>query len=341
MSRRKFLSTDSFHPIEMLLIGTFVVVMSATHTASAGSGEDIVTKALKRDVVLVPPVGEPLPSIGTFVRLYAPSEGQPADPNRMGLYEMAPSACSEHFGSKQMAAIEKRSEVWKVTSGLAASVGMPVFSSKGSAEHESVLGIQYNVRAKHVQKGGIAEVTECCLRRPDTCTDRYVSEVWQGDGSLWSVESSKKGMKAALRAIPTLASAGFNSQKGWNRGSEWPESMYFAYRTNTLMIPSCKAYMNDLPEIEHKILFTGVSGRKASEQEARRDARDDATQQLVRYLGQEYSIDESGARSTASALVKGIKDSLTCLDPVEDTIDGSRYLARIRMYVNQEKLQMK
>jgi hypothetical protein len=270
--------------------------------------------------------------------LYKPAEGETVDPNRVGVYEMAPSACSELFQSKNMAAAEKRSEVWKIKSGVSASVGMPVFSSKGSVKHESVLGIQYNVTNKAIQKGGIKEVTECCLRRPDTCTDRYVSEAWQGEGSLWSIESSSKGIKAALRALPTVASAGFDDQSGWNRGSEWPSSMYFAYRTNTLMIPSCKAYMNDLPELEGKELFTGVSSRAESEQAARRDARDDATQQLVRYLGQEYSIDEDGARSTASALVKGIKDSLTCMDAVEDTVDGARYLARVRMYVNKEKL---
>ena len=322
-----------------LLFGVIGGALCASTAVYAGPGEDIVNKALARDVVLVPPVGEPVPAIGTFVRLYKPAEGESIDPNRVGLYEMAPSACSELFESKSMAAAEKRSEVWKIKSGVSASVGMPVFTAKGSAENESVLGIQYNLSNKEIQKGGIKEVTECCLRRPDTCTDRYVSEVWQGEGSLWSIDSSSKGLKAALRAVPTLASAGFNDQAGWNRGSEWPASMYFAYRTNTLMIPSCKAYMNDLPEIDGKVLFSGVSSRVESEQAARRDARDDATQQLVRYLGQEYSIDEAGARSTASALVKGIKDSLTCLDAVEDTVDGPRYLARVRMYVSEEKLK--
>jgi hypothetical protein len=324
---------------KLLFLGLLGAGIAMPQTAIAGAGEDIVSKALARDVVLVPPVGEPVPAVGTFVRLYSAVEGQPADPNRIGMYEMAPSACSEFFESKNMTAAEKRSEVWKVKSGISASVGLPVFSSKGSTEHESVLGIEYNLRAKQVQKGGISKVTECCLRRPDTCTDRYVSEVWQGNGSLWSIDTSSKGLKAAFRAIPTLASVGFSDQQGWNRGSEWPESMYFAYRTSTLMIPSCKAYMNDLPAVEGKVLFSGISARKASEQEARRDARDDATQQLVRYLGQEYSIDEAGARSTASAMVKGIKDSLTCLDAVEDTVDGPRHLARVRMYVSEEKLQ--
>lgn len=320
----------------LMLVGA--AMASLATPAQAGTASDIVEAAVQRDVTLTPPVGQPYPAVGAFVRLYSPQNGEPADPNRVGTYEVAPSACSELFGTKTIKAVDKRSEVWRVSSGSSASVGIPAFKAGAEETGSSVLGIEYNVVEKVLYDGGVEAVTECCLKRPDACTDRYVSEVWRGSGSLYSIDQSKKGVKAALRLLPQVTSAGFHSESGWNRGSEWPEDMFFAFRMNTLSLPSCKAYMNDLSEVEGKVLFTGISARVESEQMARRDARDDATQQLVRYLGSNYKISGDSVEATAASYVKGIKDSLTCLDDIQETVEGPMYLARVRMYVAQDAL---
>jgi hypothetical protein len=115
--------------------------------------------------------------------------------------------------------------------------------------------------------------------------------------------------------------------------------MYFAYRVERLQLPSCEAYMNDLPEVPGKVLFTGVSRRVPSEQEARTDARADARLQVVRYLGEELSIEGDEVVSRAEALVSGVKDGLTCLDEPQATPEGPQYLARVRMYVDADRLK--
>ena len=120
--------------------------------------------------------------------------------------------------------------------------------------------------------------------------------------------------------------------------SEWSEPQYFAYRTVPFQIPSCDSYMNSLEERDGMVLFTGVSGRADSEQAARRDARDDARRQVAEYLGQTFSIQGDVALSNAESIISGVKDSLTCLDPVMESASGPRYLARVRMYASADDL---
>ncbi|NCG19179.1 MAG: hypothetical protein GWP91_09215, partial [Rhodobacterales bacterium] len=106
----------------------------------------------------------------------------------------------------------------------------------------------------------------------------------------------------------------------------------------SFQIPQCQPFMNSLPEVKGKVLFSGVSERQSSEKQARSDARSDARVQVVKYLGEALHIQGDQVVSSAEALLSGVKDSLTCLDPVLDTPEGPHYLARVRMYVDADRL---
>jgi hypothetical protein len=265
-------------------------------------------------------------------------EGEEPDPNRVGTYELAPSSCTDTLVFKSVAAAETRSELWMVETGIGISLGLPTLQIGGSFGRKAMAGLDYNVTEKLILEGGFAELEACCLRTPEACTDRYVSEYWFGTGRLSRLASSGANLKASVKQLEKAGSLDFGHQKGWSQASEWTEPMYFAYRAVTFQKPSCKSYMNNLPEVEGQVLFTGVSERKESEQEARRDARDDARRQVAEYLGTHYELVGDEALASAEALMSGVKDSLVCLDDVEETPDGPSYLARVRMYVATEEL---
>lgn len=308
---------------------------------AAHAGEDLPDRLAARastpDVVLIPPVGEPSPRAGSFLIPYAPS-GEP-DPTRVGTYDVGPSSCSEVLRFKSVPATEVRSELWLVDSGVGATLGLPRFGVSASFGHKALAGLDYTVTDKLVVDGGLRELEECCLRSPERCTDRYVSEVWRGPGKLYRMQGDEATLKTSLKALDKVGKLDFGTTRGWSAASEWPDEMYFAYRTSAFQAPSCQSYMNDLAETEGKVLFTGVSKKSLSEQDARRDARTDAREQLARYLGEQFSVRGDEVTTSAEALVSGVKDTLTCLDPVEQGPEGPMYLARVRMYVDQAAIQ--
>lgn len=318
----------------MLLLALLV----APAPASDSLPERLAARATQPDVMLVPPVGEPSPKAGSFVIPYAPAEGQQPDPARVGTHEVGPSSCTEALVFKKVPASESREELWMVDSGVGARLGLPQFGIQIGGGTRSIAGIQYQVTEKLIVDGGLQELEICCLRSPEKCTDRYISEYWLGTGALHRMTSTDAAIKTSLKTLDKLGKIDFGATKGWSMASKWEQPMYFAYRTSAFQAPSCESYMNDLPEVDGKVLFTGVSQRVLSEQDARRDAQTDARQQVVRYLGEELKISGDQITSSAEALLSGVKDSLTCLDPIGKTPEGPSYLARVRMYVDREKL---
>lgn len=313
----------------------------ASSLALAGDSlpERLAARATQPDVVLVPPVGEPSPKLGSFVVAYAPPDGQAPDPARTGTYEVAPSSCSDALVFRAVAAVETREELWMVETGIGARVGLPALNVGGSWGTRSVAGISYQLVDKLVLDGGLDALEECCVRNPESCSDRYVAEAWRGTGAIHRVTSDSKALKTTLQQLDQLGRVAFGSTKGWTMASTWDEPMYFAYRVQTFQIPSCESYMNNLPEVDGQVRFTGVSRRLASEQAAREDARNDARVQVVRYLGEELHVSGDQVTSSAEAVLSGVKDTLTCLDPVTETPDGPAYLARVRMYVPRAQLE--
>lgn len=294
----------------------------------------LAARATAPDVVLIPPIGEPSPAAGSFLIRYGGD-----DPGRVGTYEVGASSCSAELKFKTVSANESRSELWLVDAGIGATIGLPQFGVSIGGGAKSIAGVDYQLVDKLVVDGGLKQLEECCLRSPEKCTDRYVSEVWRGPGKLHRITGTDSGIKTSLKYLDKLGKIDFATTKGWTMSSEWGQDMYFAYRTSAFQPPSCQSYMNDLTEVPGKVLFTGVSRRVLSEQEARRDAQDDARQQLVKYLGEEYKITGDMVSTSAEALVAGIKDALTCTDPVEQTPEGPSYLARVRMYVDKEAVE--
>jgi len=321
-------------PLALVCLGSLLSTM-----ALAGPLEEkLANLANQPDVVLMPPVGEPSPPPGTFVIRYQAPEGEEPDPRREGTYELAPSSCSETLVFKKVAAAETRSELWMVETGIGLSIGLQAIQIGGGYGRKAMAGLDYTVTEKLILDTGFAELEECCLRTPEACTDRYISEFWLGTGRISRLASSGANLKASIKKLEKVGSLDFGTQKGWSQASEWNDPMYFAYRAVTFQKPSCQSHMNNLPEVEGQVLFTGVSARSESEQKARRDARDDARMQVAEYLGTHYELVGDEALAQAVAIMSGVKDSLVCLDDVAETPDGPSYLARVRMYVATEEL---
>lgn len=313
-----------------------LTMMTMALTAWGGSDlpERLAERATQPDVVLVPPIGAPSPAAGSFL---VPADA--SDPALAGTYETAQSTCTDALTFRSVPATESRDELWVVDSGVGARLGLPRFGIQGGAHHKAFAGLQYTIADKLIVAGGMAEVEACCLRSPDRCTDRYIAEYWRGTGSIHRLQSSDSALKSSLKALDKLGQIDFGSTKGWSSASVWDEPMYFAYRVERLQLPSCEVFMNDLPQVEGQVLFTGVSQRLASEQAAREDARADARKQVVRYLGEHFTLEGDEVVRRAEALVRGVKDDLTCLDAPTDSPEGPRYLARVRMYVDAGKLE--
>jgi hypothetical protein len=302
--------------------------------------ERVMAYATQPDVILVPPAGELSPPLGSFVVPYAPPGGGEPDPRKVGTYESAPSSCSEALRFREVSGAESRQELWATETGIGFSVGLPMVEIGGSWGRKSVAGMEYHITRKMViDTSSLRDLEECCLRTPERCTNHYISEAWQGTGRIHRMVTSKAGLKPVVRQLEGTGSLDFSTGSGFTMASEWSQPQYFAYKTTAFQLPSCQSYMNSLPEEDGLVLFSGVSERTESEQEARRQARDDARRQVVEYLGQEYSIMGDQAISRAEAVISGVKDSLTCLDPVIESTAGPRYLARVRMYVERAELE--
>ena len=304
-----------------------------------GLADRLAERATQPDVTLVPPIGEPSPKAGSFLVAYEPAVGTEPDPARVGTYEVSPSSCSEALVFERVPADETREELWLVQSGIGMRLGLPQLGLSASFGHKSLAGVSYVVKEKLVVTGGLEELEACCLRSPEKCTDRYVSEYWRGTGKISRLVADESGLKASLKNLEAAGKVDFANTKGWSMASTWTEPMYFAYRVQGFQAPSCQSYMNDLPDVEAKVLFTGVSRRLASEQQAREDARSDARMQVVKYLGEELKIENDRVLASAEAVISGVKDSLVCLDPVADTPEGPSHLARVRMYVDRAKIE--
>ena len=318
-----------------------LILVALAQSAVAGTPvqQRLLEFGAQPDVVLVPPASEPSPKLGSFVVPYTPPGGGPPDPARAGTYDVAPSSCSEALVFKRVDAVERGNELWKIESGIGAHLGLPAFGLSAGVKHKSIAGMEYEVGQKMIVDGGLAELEACCLQQPDRCTTEYISEYWYGVGKIWKMNGTESGVKTSLKQLEKLGHLDFGATKGWTAATEWDEPMFFAYRTQAFQLPQCEVFMNNLPEVEGKVLFTGVSARQSSEQDARRDARDDARRQVVRYLGETYQIQGDEVTTRAEALLTGVKDSLTCLDPVLETPEGPHYLARVRMYVPSETIE--
>lgn len=320
----------------------FLLAVATVEAKDPGGGlaDRLAERATQPDVTLVPPIGEPSPKAGSFLVAYEVPVGATPDPARVGTYDVAPSSCSEALVFETVPATESREELWLVQSGIGMRLGLPQLGLSASFGQKSLAGISYVVTEKLVVTGGLEELEACCLRSPEKCTDRYVSEYWRGTGKISRLTADDAGLKASVRGLEQAGKIDFANTRGWSMASTWDQPMYFAYRVQGFQAPSCQSYMNDLPDLPNKVLFTGVSRRLASEQQAREDARSDARMQVVKYLGEELKIEGDRVVASAEAVVSGVKDSLVCLDPVAATPEGPSYLARVRMYVDREKLDV-
>ncbi|NCG22384.1 MAG: hypothetical protein GWP91_25490, partial [Rhodobacterales bacterium] len=214
---------------------TAITLLLAIGTANAGDSlpERLANLATQPDVVLVPPVGEPSPKIGSFVVPYAAPEGGQADPKKVGTYDVEPSSCSEVLVFKAVTASEDRKELWVLNSGVGVNIGLPQFGLSAGVSNKSMAGMEYVVGRKLILDTGLEELEMCCLQHPDRCAGEYISEYWQGTGKIHRMTGSDSGIKASIKAIEKTGTIDYANTKGWSSASSWTEPMYFAYRTQS------------------------------------------------------------------------------------------------------------
>lgn len=306
----------------------------AAPAALAGSkqGGNLIDRmiqyASQPTVVFQPPAGRPSPMAGSFV---VPYQGD--DESRQGTYMTASSTCSDKLVFEDVPTAESRKELFSLETGIGINLGLNVVQGSGGFNRKSLAGMEYEISNKRIIVGGMQELEECCVQSPERCTNEIIAEWWQGNGKVHRFVNSNANLRINVKQLERVGRVDFGNTQGWSMQNNW-NNAFFAYRTQAVRIPSCEEFMNNSPELDDKVRFTGVSKLLPAEQTARRDARDDARQQLVEFLGSEYRLVGDQALRTAEALISGIKDDLTCVDQRAEPT-GPHYLARVRMYVDK------
>ncbi len=325
---------------------TILAVLSLATTAALAKApskklmEKLVQYAVSADAVFQPPSGEPSPAAGSFVQAYKPPPDEEPNRDRIGTYDVSTSSCTKHLKFKKVAATEKRSTLMSLDVGIASKLGLaPVgLDIGGSLGHKVIAGMEYELTEKMILDGGQDEMTRCCVENPAQCTDEIISEWWAGTGKIHRLITTNAGLKATLANLEESGMVNFGMSKGFTMNSEWSTPQYFAYRTQRLRLPSCEEYLNSSRSDTSSIAFTGVGEFKDTEQDARRDAREEARRLLVESLAQDYYVEGDKVQSYAEALIGGVMETLQCVER-DETGPMPQFKARAQMRVDKAEFE--
>ncbi len=298
-----------------------------------------MARKLPLDAILQPPSPAPSPAAGSFVRPYAPSEGEAPKAELVGTYESYVSPCTNRlvFEDVQSSPITFESLI-AVESGVAIKLGLPMNFLSFGGKKVSLMGVDYAVTEKRIIAGGREALVRCCVENRSQCSDRIISEWWRGAGELYQVNNSKLGLQLVETAlIGAPANVDLGTKRGFSMSQKWNEDAYFAYRTERVKIPTCEEYLNRTGgSDENRLTFTGVSGFLDSEQDSRRDSRRDASIQLVEYIGQRFDVRGDDVEVVANAVVSGLNTDFVCVNKVSGP--RPQWQARTRMIVAAERV---
>ena len=309
---------------------------------------DLAKTAVQFDAVLQSPASEPTPSWGSAVR-------EKVDEKGLKEYEVVLSSCTQQLKYKDVAASGDFSKVVQSSLKVGAGVSFDVADITGGYSNTQLGGLDYHLSAKRiVDPESVDEYRKCCVLQPDQCQDQVISEWWKGQGAYYTLANSSAEAKIGIKNLKYSPQANVDWSRGWGVSMKWPGegsgcaafpaagwqecSEFFAYRTQTLQVPTCQQYMADAPEREGFTLFVGVSDFFDSESMARNKAREDVIKQVASYCGTDAQGNFDSAKIEFGDRVYATVDAFACQDH-EDAGGTVKYRGRNRVWMSAESLR--
>lgn len=259
-------------------------------------------------------------------------------------------------------------EYFNASSEAAARVGVPMVASVGvDASRGNSVRVKYELTEKMVAEvSDVAAFESCCKTAPDQCTDRFIGEFIAGKGSVYYAYSHSVGGKGD-GVSPQGVSAGVDIKNGveWHRSIEFPNPVYFAFKTSNnqwkpdgAVAGGCGEWVDSPPKSSQGRYFVGISMPMPTEAEARNTALRSGREQVVRYVAEgietgsvQYVVtsgstaalssqlqDESLLQSAASGVARLVKDEAWCVQPTA-TPGGDVYVAKVLMFLPKAEEQ--
>ena len=190
-------------------------------------------------------------------------------------------SCSQHISYRFVeGGGVKYNEILNVSTSVAAQIGVPLIASaKGGYGSTGVVRVQYELTGKMLSEVEDPDAfAQCCKQQPDQCTHRYIGEFLQGKGAVYT--QAQKGSQGKGEGIDPSSGvkggATFSHGVEWERGIEFPNSVYFAFKVNKTPYAEyaqCSDWMNTVPESSEGAYFVGVSDLEPTEEKAKEGGR--------------------------------------------------------------------
>ena len=257
-------------------------------------------------------------------------------------------ACSQHISTRFVeGGGVKYTEYLATSTEVGARLGIPVFASaKGGGSSQGLVRVEYELTGKMI--GEIEDpvaFNKCCTQRPDQCTTRYIGEFLQGTGSVY--HQADRSANADLDVITPKGQGdgGFQHSTEWKRAVEFPNPVYFAFKTagTTHEQPTgtlCDDWNDDMPRHPRRNYVLGVSRKDAKTETAARNraltnaANTAVMQGLISYPSLEELEDETVSWEPDKAMAA--ED--WCVELVR-TDKGDRYKAKVLAWVESDTPQ--
>jgi hypothetical protein len=246
-----------------------------------------------------------------------------------------------------------------VSTAVAARLGVPLVASvEGGVARTSSVRVQYKLLNKLVADIPDPVAFEsCCKAAPDQCTDRYISEFYEGVGSVQYAKAT--AVHGKVKGVVQTVAVGAEASRGveWVQSTSFDQPVYFAFKTSPNAFAGagaapCGSWMDAPPKSTQGSYFVGVSPPAPTEAAAREAALRDARLQTVAWAqtaiqagSLTVELDEAGRAGllqrlsetrtleTASAGVASlVKDESWCITP-QATPDGTMVTAKVLAFL--------
>jgi hypothetical protein len=246
-----------------------------------------------------------------------------------------------------------------VSTAVATRLGVPLVAGvEAGVGRTSTVRVQYKLLNKLVADiPDPAAFESCCKAAPDQCTDRYISEFYEGVGAVLYAKATTTHGK--VKGVVQTVAVGAEVSRGveWVQSIAFDQPVYFAFKTtpnafSTAGAAPCGAWMDSPPKSTQGTYFVGVSAPAATEAAAREAALRDARLQTVAWAqtairagsitveldevsreGLLQKLSETRTLETASAGVASlVKDESWCITP-QVTPDGTMVIAKVLAFL--------
>ena len=250
-------------------------------------------------------------------------------------------------------------EVMNASAALAAGLKFPGMSPNIRAGVDGGYGIRASYTMTKKLVGDISDPAafdQCCSEKAGNCGEYFVSEFVEGSGKLWRAHSQFAGMKVTGKIkqyLPTDVEA--HGEYVWASTRDFPTPVYFAFKT-TKVPDFCRELIDNPPESDQGMYFSGISTARPDEPNARKHAEMEARKAVVTYIatdvvssttiqksynqdGRALSQDDEFLSEQSQAIAQKVKVHRYC--PVEEVSTGAapQYISRLLMYVSNEDLE--